>query len=398
MTRRLLLFASLVAASLYATTAHAQSLFPFLQEEILGNNPTLHSQALSCESTKLDNNAGLTLANPEVGVSYMFGQPSDVPNKTNIDITQTFDFATLSGAKRRVAEAADNVADGTYMSLRSQLALDVENAIINYIYQLKLVTTLDKRLKERDTILTVADKALQAGTITYPDYNEIQLEHIAAGHDLELAHIDLEEAHSLLVRLNGGKEPGRLPDNWPAALLPQSFDEWIHTAAAVSPELASLQANIRLADRQVNLRKKESLPEFSIGYVNELVSESNYHGVAIGLSLPLWGNSSRIKAAKSSLAAARQNFESATDDFRLTKKAEYDKAVQMLNATNAYTEAHSKAVEHSKKYLDLALQKGTMNRLDYLRTLDSYTDYTLRTLEATRDFQLARAALYAPTF
>lgn len=70
----------------------------------------------------------------------------------------------------------------------------------------------------------------------------------------------------------------------------------------------------------------------------------------------------------------------------------------MLHAANAYTEAHAKAVEQSTKYLDLALQKGTMNRLDYLRTIDSYTDYTLRALEATRDFQFARAALYAPTF
>lgn len=377
--------------------AGAQSLFPFIQEEILGNNPVLHSRAQSCESTKLDNSAGLTLANPEVSLSYMFGSPSDVPNKTNIGVSQTFDFPTLSGARSKVADASNAVADAAYMAERSQLALEVENALINYLYSLKLTEELDARMKARQVIQEVADKALEAGTLTYPDYNEIRLENITAENDLKMARISLKEARNQLVRLNGGKEPSRLPDNWPEALLPHSFDEWVETASAVSPELMTLRADMQLASRQVNLRKKEGLPEFSVGYVNELVKEGNYHGASLGFSLPLWGNSSRVKAAKASLAAARESLQSASENFRLTKLAEYEKAAQMLSAANTYTSERLRAVEHSTRYLDLALEKGTINRLDYLRTLDSYTDYSIRTLEAIRDFQLARAALYAST-
>ena len=94
-----------IISLLTAGIVQAQSLYPFLQTEIQGNNTELQAAAHSCESAKADNMSGLTLANPEVGVSYMLGVPSDVPDKTNIGVSQSFDFPTLSGARKRVAEA-----------------------------------------------------------------------------------------------------------------------------------------------------------------------------------------------------------------------------------------------------------------------------------------------------
>lgn len=118
MTIKTLAVAALVSLPL---AGGAQSLFPHWQTLILGNNPTLISETRTTAASNADALTGLTLADPEVSVSYMFGAPSDVPNKTNIEVTQTFDFPTMSGARRRLAQAQGRVQDATLLARRSPI-------------------------------------------------------------------------------------------------------------------------------------------------------------------------------------------------------------------------------------------------------------------------------------
>lgn len=387
----------LTAVSLYVSQVQAQSLFPFQQLEILGNNTSLHAAAETTAVDMADNLAGLTLANPEVGFSYMWGAPTDVPNKINIDVSQTFDFPTLSGARKQVAKANNRSLEIGYMNARSTLALEIENAIIEYIYQKQTVNHLSANVVKRTELQTIAEQALKSGVITYIDYNAYVLAAIAAEDELTQAQIALNTAMQDLKRLNNGTSPSILPETWPQTLLPSSFGEWLDVAVAVAPELQQLKAQIDIADKEVNLRKKEALPEFGIGYVNELVKNSNYHGVSLSLSLPLWGNSSRIKAAKAARTAAMLNAETASVQFALTKENEYNKAQMLMNAAHKYERAYAEAIANTEKYLDMAYDKRTMSILEYKSAQADLYTYALKTLQAQRDFQLARAALYAPT-
>ncbi|MCM1005599.1 MAG: TolC family protein [Prevotella sp.] len=397
MKRKFIISTFLGFATLFAAKTSAGSLFPFLMNEILGNNSSLHSAAMTAESSKLDNLSGLTLANPEVGVSYMFGSPSDVPNKTNVEVTQGFDFATLSGARRRAARAENQIIDADYMAKRSKLALQVENALIEYVYQYQLVEELTKYARQRADILEIARQSLDAGVITYHIYNENVLSNLTAESDLAQARLALSAAEAKLRILNNGSLPSNLPTAWPASLLPVSFYEWLSAAAPVAPELLSAQANINKTKEEVNLRKKEGLPEFSVGYVNELVKNDNYHGAKVGFSLPLWGNSGRVKAAKAQAAAAQLSLDAASEQFVLTKQSEYDNAKLLLDVADKYDKAYADAISNREKYLDLGYEKGTLSALDYYTAKAALYEYALRSLDARKAFHLARAALYAPT-
>lgn len=379
-----------------ALPASAQSLFPALQTEILGNNTTLQAQAQSTHSAMDENMTGLNLANPEVSVSYMWGVQTDVPNKTNIELSQTFDFPTLSGAKKRVAQAANNIEEINYRNVRSAVALEVENAIIEYVYRYSLHNLLHERMETRNAILETASTALKKGVITALEYNTIALTNISVANDLDLVEIELISALGELTRLNGGKEVQNLPVEWPVVTLPDSWDTWLETAASISPELRYMQAEEIKAKEEINLRKKEGLPEFSVGYTNELVKGADYHGAAIGFSLPLWGNSGRVKAAKAGLAAAQANTIAAYDQFRATKNNEYRRVQLLKKMADDYEALSAKALADTEKILTTAKEIGAIGELEYLTSKDEYFDYRLRTLEANRDFQLARAALYAP--
>ena len=391
--KTLILAAALAAPSL----AGAQSLFPEWQARIMDNNPSLRAQEAVADAQMADNQAGLNLGNPEVSLSYMFGRPSGVPNRTNIEVTQPFDFATLSGAKRRVADADDKVAYATCMASIGDLALEIENALIEYVYQSTLVQELTLQNDDIQRMLQVAHKSLEQGKITQLEYNKLELEGLSTGNALALAQPDLEAARQELVRLNGGEPLEGLPTAWPDVTVPDSFEDWVNGAALVSPELMALSADLKRAEEEVNLRKKEGLPDFSVGYTCELVQGANYYGAALGFSLPLWGNHGRVKAAKAQYAAAQIQLETATDQFRIRKQNEYRRLMVLQSTCQQYEKAYCQVRQQGEEYLDKAVKAGTIGMLEYMTEREDYFEHALARLTILRDFHQARALLYAPT-
>lgn len=377
--------------------ASGQSVFPEQQAVLQKNNLNLKAQGAECAATQADNKTGLNLADPEVEVSYMFGQPSDVPNKTNISVTQSFDFATLSGAKRRVAEA-DNTVVGAQLEVERQaFALTAENALINYVYQVKLCAELEKQLATLRQLQTHAGKGLAKGAITQLDYNKMELSVLTLENSLAEARQEAEALRMELYALNGGS-PFGLPETWPAAGLPDSFDTWLKQTEQSNAELRLLQSGIVRSTREVELRKKEGLPEFSVGYTNELVKNSNYHGFAIGFSLPLWSNAGRVKSARGAQTAARLRAESLTEEYAARKRTEYERARMLAETMRRYAEFGKRIDSQNRAHLQKAYDAGTITVLDYLQEQESFFEYAVSSLAAERDYQLARAALYAPTF
>lgn len=377
-----------------ASTLGAQTLFPLQQAEIQANNRNLKASLSENEAQRTENMTGLNLANPEVSVSYMWGQPSDVPNKTNVEVSQSFDFATLSGAKKRVATANNAVASAQLEVERQALALEAENLLINYLYQRHLCQELERQLSLLDSLNVYAGKGLQKGSITRLDYNKLELERMSMQNTLAQARSECESLSRDLYALNGG-ESFPLPENWPAATLPESFDNWVKLNQEANPEMKVLALDVKRNADEVTLRKREGLPEFSLGYVNELVKEGNYHGVALGFSLPLWGNSGRVKSARSMETASRLRLQSAGDDFVTRKRADYERAKLLSETLNNYKTMYQRIQDENMAYLDKALKAGTINMLDYVTEQEDFFEHSLKYLEVLRDYQLARATLYS---
>ena len=65
-------------------------------QAIARNNNTLRAMHASLEATRLANSADNTLPDPEAEVAYMFGNPKGVPNRTNVSVTQAFDWGVLT--------------------------------------------------------------------------------------------------------------------------------------------------------------------------------------------------------------------------------------------------------------------------------------------------------------
>lgn len=398
MKRTLLTYLAAAAILFSPSIVEAQSVFPTQIAEICSNNPALKALRGQTDATKQDNLTGLNLPNPEVGVTYMWGQPSDVPNKTNIEVVQPFDFATLSGAKKRVALADNRITETDFAIGRQQVILEAEKALINYSYTAQLVGELETQTRELAKLDSAASKALDKGQINILERNKIQLEYVSRQNELALARADLQTNMLLLTQLNGGQPLSQLPAKWTYSPLPSSFDEWIDGAVASNPEILRMQAAESKAQQEISLRKSEGLPEFSVGYANELVRGGNYHGFTVGVSVPLWGNRGRVKAAQAARAAAAIDLDVAQQQFCLRKQTEYDRAIALKAIADQYAELNDAQAKKAGEYLDKALAQGAISIFEYMTEKEDLYAHTMRCLEAQRDYCVARADLYAETF
>lgn len=374
----------------------AQSLYTAQLREIEKNNPVLRAAMAGAEAQRADALTGLTLADPEVSVTHLFGVPSEVPDETDIEVDQSFDFATLSGAKRKVAEAQGRVALAGTASSRAELMLQAEKALIEYTFRVQMLKEVQRRHDRLHSMHQAAEKALASGTITQLEYNSIELEALAADNEVALAEIEVQNALMELQVLNGG-QPLSVAGEWPEVTMPADFDSWLAQVSLQSPEMMVLEAQVAQSAAEVNLRRKEGLPGFSVGYRSQLVKGDNYHGFAVGVTLPLWSNRGRVKAARALQTAGELELESVASQLRLTKQMQYNRARSLEKASIDLQKLYARIGEKNQAYLQNALEKGVITTLDYLQQQEDFSGHYVKYLEARRDYLLARADLYAET-
>ena len=188
-----------------------------------------------------------------------------------------------------------------------------------------------------------------------------------------------------------------MPADFPQASLPSDFDSWLTGAAASSAELAALRASLKQSESEITLRKREGLPDFSIGYQGKIVNGGSQHGFGVSVSLPLWANRGRVKAAKALHAAESLQLASAEEQFRLIKKAQYEKARQLENSCLELQKFYTRIGDSNEACLKMALEKRTITTLEYLTVQQDFEAQYIKYIETRRDYLLARAELYAET-
>jgi len=95
--KRLIIF--LLAFISMTVNAAAQTSIEEVLHEVEQNNTTLVALKQRVNAETIGNKTDLSLPNPEVEFNYLFGSPSSIGNRTDISVTQGFDFPTVYGRK-----------------------------------------------------------------------------------------------------------------------------------------------------------------------------------------------------------------------------------------------------------------------------------------------------------
>ena len=375
-----------------AICAYAQdwaTILPAIEQ----NNKSLQALRQEVEAEKAANHTGIAPANPEVEFSYLWGHGAEEGNRMDLSVSQSLPLSTLLGYRSRLAKQQDLRADLRLKVERTAVLLQAQQTCIDIVYTNAILHEYGKRLAHAQTLADAYRQKFEAGNANALEYNKVRLNLATAQGEYQRLLTERSTLSEQLASLNGGEAIVLNDSVFEGVLPPADFDSWYAEAETRSPMLAYVRQEVEVAKADARLSKAEWLPDLSVGYMSEGMTGNYYNGVTVGVSVPLWQNTHRVRQAKASAEAAQLRADEQKQLFLSTLRTQYAAVMGLQKTWQGYHEAL--LLTNSADLLLQALQAGQISMLEYMMELSIYYDATARALSAQRDYYTALAELQA---
>lgn len=383
----LLLFAAAPAAA-------AQDGLEGILSGIEENNRELSALRSRIEADKCGYKAEIALEDPEFGFDYLWGNP-DQGNRKDFSITQTLDLALLFGSKGKLAKTRAELSDLEYKVERQRILLEANKLCLEIIYRNALDRELGRNLAQADSLKLLMEKLYNEGSIGRKDYGEAALSATLASSEYNRNRIERDNLLAALAGMNGG-EPVQLTVNEFAELemLPADFGEWYSEAEDASPVLAYVAQQVNVSGQALKTGKIANAPKLTAGYMSELVTGSEFRGLTLGVTIPLWSVKNNVRQAKASYDASVKYQEDAAARYYTAMLQAYSRAQGLLDVLTDLESSMAEA-EMTLRAVEQRCALGESPVMELLVERSLYTTLMKNTLEARLDYHQALADLNA---
>ncbi len=359
------------------------------------NNPELQALRKRTESEKYGFKAERMVEAPEVGFDYLWGSPADIGTRKDISVTQSIDIATISGTKGKIAKSESELSDMQFNVRRQEILLQAKLLYINIIYCNAVGAELERRLERSEKVESVYRDMQVRGETDMIEVNKAHLAYLAQRNALARNKMEAEGFRLELQRLNGG-EPLEINDlsYVRSDMLPADFDTWYKEVADRSPEIRAARQNVKVNEAVARGIKMSSCPTITAGYMAELVKGSNFRGLTLGLSIPLWSARSKTRQANLSCEASRLEVKDVEASEYSALRSLYEKASGLKDLSDEL--ALSLAVsDEAMSMTEKKFNEGEISLMDSIMELSLYYSVVDESLAASKDYDLALAELNA---
>ncbi len=363
--------------------------------QIEKNNTALQALRKRTEADQYGYKAERALDAPEVGFDYLWSSPADVGTRKDISVTQSIDVAALAGARGKLANSRTELSDIQYNIERQKILLEAKQLYIKIVYCNAVNAELSSRIARSEQI-EAAYRDMQArGETDMIEVNKAHLSYLSQKNALARNMVERESLLSELQGLNGG-EPVEVNASVISTdeVLPADFGAWYAEASQQIPELAYMKKNVDVNAAEARTTKMANYPSLTAGYMAELVKGSNFRGLTLGLSIPIWSVRSKVRRANASCEAAKLEERDAVTKTYNSFKALYDRAKGLQEISAELSSSLAVSTE-AMALTEHKLKAGDISLIDNIMELSLYYSLADEVLATSCDYALALAELYA---
>ncbi len=363
--------------------------------QIEKNNTALQALRKRTEADQYGYKAERALDAPEVGFDYLWSSPADVGTRKDISVTQSIDVAALAGARGKLANSRTELSDIQYNIERQKILLEAKQLYIRIVYCNAVNAELSSRIARSEQI-EAAYRDMQArGETDMIEVNKAHLAYLSQKNALSRNLVERESLLSELQGLNGG-EPVEVNASVISTdeVLPADFGAWYAEASQQIPELAYMKKNVDVNAAEARTAKMANYPSLTAGYMAELVKGSNFRGLTLGLSIPIWSVRSKVRQANASCEAAKLEERDAVTKTYNSFKALYDRAKGLQEISTELSSSLAVSTE-AMALTEHKLKAGDISLIDNIMELSLYYSLADEVLATSCDYALALAELYA---
>lgn len=290
--------------SLATVLAVSATDFNAVIDRVAALNPSDAIAAKTNEAEILNQRAENQLEAPEVEFAHLWGTNTEVGDKWELSVTQSFDWPGVYVARRKAIAANEIALQRSRETAMRDLRAEIRELLIDIVNNHKNINLETHLAESMDSLEHRYRIASEAGDETKLDYNKSVIERIAVHRSLHQLEAERELLMASLSSLAGGADAYSILDGfdyeYPAVNL-AAIPTTRQAIAELDPRVAELKLRIEALKATESAERRSLLPGFSLGYVHETELGGGFNGFSVGMSLPfLYGNkkvkSSRLEA------------------------------------------------------------------------------------------------------
>lgn len=380
---------------LLALCSFGQNSLDTVLKQVEINNKSINSNKKYWSAKQLEFKTGLTPYDPFVEYDYMYGTPAGAGNQRDFSITQRLDFPTAYKRKKELSTEQINQTEAQQNAFRQDILLEAKLLVLDIIYLNKKDVELNRRLAQTGRLLNDYEKKLDRGEAIILDVNKTKLQLLGIKNDVELNRNERQTFLTKLKELNGEVAIEIKDTLYPVLPAIPDFKTLDSTIEANDPLIKVYEQELLIQEKQIALQKAMNLPKIEAGYHSQGILGQSYRGWHSGITIPLWENKNRVKAAQANL----NHITARVDDHRLAHRMENQRLFDQLEVRRNAMEEYNQLLRslNNTVLLEKALRLGEITIMQYFLDQAYYFTAYDKHLQMEREYHKAVAELYKYT-
>ncbi len=370
----------------------AQSDIDRVLKSIEITNKAIQSNRMYWEARRAEFRTGLTPYDPQVEYDYMTGSPPGAGNQRDFSVTQRLDFPTTYKRKRQLSGQQIAQTELQQQVYRQDVLLEAKLVTLQIIYLNKRAAELNRRLTSTQGLVEAYQKKLDKGDVIVLDVNKAKLQLLNIKNEVALNDNERQVATTKLSEFNGGQVLDIRDTTYPVQLIIPDFETLDSIIEANDPIIKVYEQEIRIQEQNIAVQKALNLPKIETGYHSQGILGQSYKGAHAGITIPLWENKNRIKAAQANLDYATSNTHTHILEHRLENKGYYDQLEVRTKSMQEYKNLLSTL--NNTELINKALRLGHITTIQYFQDESYYFSAYDKYLLMEWEYQQAVARLY----
>ena len=374
-------------AGLHAQTGRIGRVLKSIEQ----NNRELQAGEQNTRAEKLDVRNENNLEDPSVSYSRKFGEQDGVGPEMEFAVTQGIDFPTLYAQRRQYGKLQGRALDLQQAVLRRDILLRAKELCLDLIRLNQLKALYGQRLKNAEELNALFDERFEKGDVNILEVNKVKMELMNLRATVAENDAAYRTALQNLLAMNGN--------------MPLEFDETVYPLV---PELRSLeqvrdevmgadyalkqaQAGSEAARKLVKVNRHGWLPKLEVGYGREGGSDAMLNGFVVGVSVPIFSNRGKVKAARARQAGAELVQEQVAQQVEADIQSLFNEATRLRASMQAYDTG---LMDKTLSALKQAVEAGQLSVLDYYSEAETVYASQEKLVDLENRYQKVIAQLY----
>ena len=371
-----------------ATLAMANAANAITIEDVIANvkqnNKELKYTTAQIDAQASDIKTNNNRSNPVVEVGYLFGK-GPAENKWEVGVSQEFEWPGLYSSRGAANKARVEAMKLGYSVKQLQLLTEAYGVCLDII-SLNRQIEYEKNIQSNiDALYEKNMKAFEHGEVSVIDINKLKVERIGLQQKIDDCVLRRDALVKQLEGYNANMPLAGVEslNEYPAQQL-VSLDEYLAEAKESAPEVMQYRADMAADEKDVKVAKMQGLPKFSLGYKHANEEGNSFNGATVGVSLPIFENRGKKKAAKAKAISSQLAYDNAVLALTNEVTTNYNKATTLGKQLAGYSEALDGV--NNVEILNKALAGGQISLLTYLQEVRYFVEARAVMLEMESEY------------